>query len=259
MRDTELTEVKAIDKKRYYIRASWEGRAETPDELAARFLGMMDAFKEINPVFSLWTCGAKRRKKFEMVRDRYAERDRGGNRIGRLGRAHPGLRLLVWRDHARHAEESFFLGIVQCRRDLEIDFPQSRKAIDIFFGRSSTGRRCRRISGLLFRLASDRGRLGARQSRRLFPAADSAERKRLPLSRGLDAIPLPVAGAKNHAAVHGPVRAFAERRALDVGDDGNLRCRQPRASQSRARHGRRDGAVERAALAFAPRVIRPLP
>ena len=68
-----MVEVKTTTAKRYYIRASWEGRAETPDELAARFLRMIDAFKEIDPVFSLWTCGAKRPKKFEEVRDRYAE------------------------------------------------------------------------------------------------------------------------------------------------------------------------------------------
>ena len=73
MSDPGWTEVKTTDNKGYYIRASWEGRAETPDELAAHFLCMMDALKKIDPVFSLWTCGAKRRKKFEMVRDRYAE------------------------------------------------------------------------------------------------------------------------------------------------------------------------------------------
>ena len=58
---------------RYYIKASWEGRAETPDELAVRFLRLIDSLKQIDPVFSLWTCGAKRPKKFETMRDRYAE------------------------------------------------------------------------------------------------------------------------------------------------------------------------------------------
>ncbi len=66
-------EVKTTDSKDYYIRASWEARAETPDELAARFLCMIDAFKEIDPVFCLWTCGKKRLVDFEKVRDRYAE------------------------------------------------------------------------------------------------------------------------------------------------------------------------------------------
>jgi Immunity protein 52 len=73
MSDSSRKQVKQTDKKRFYVRASWEGRAETPDALAARFLRMIDAFKEIDPVFSLWTCGATRPKKFEMVRDRYAE------------------------------------------------------------------------------------------------------------------------------------------------------------------------------------------
>ncbi len=66
-------EIKTTDSKDYYIRASWEARAETPDELASRFLRMIDALKEIDPAFGLWACGKKRPKKFEMVRDRYAE------------------------------------------------------------------------------------------------------------------------------------------------------------------------------------------
>ena len=66
-------EIKTTDSKDYYIRGSWEARAETPDELAARFLRMINSLKEIDPAFSLWTCGKKRPKKFELVRDRYAE------------------------------------------------------------------------------------------------------------------------------------------------------------------------------------------
>ena len=46
------------------------------------------------------------------------------------------------------------------------------------------------------------------------------------------------------------VRALAQRRAVDDRDDRNLRRGQPRASFRRPRHGRRHGAVERAALAF---------
>jgi hypothetical protein len=67
-------EVKTTDSKDYYIRASWEARAETPDELAARFLRMIDALKQIDPVFSRWSCGRTRHLvEFENVRDRYAE------------------------------------------------------------------------------------------------------------------------------------------------------------------------------------------
>ena len=61
------------DRNGYYIQASWEARAEAPDELAARFLHLIDSLKQIDPVFSLWTCGAKRPKKFETVRDHYAQ------------------------------------------------------------------------------------------------------------------------------------------------------------------------------------------
>ncbi len=67
------TEVKTTKSKGYYVSGNWEGRAETPDELAARFLRMIDPFEEIDPVFSLWTSGRKRPRKFETIRDRYAE------------------------------------------------------------------------------------------------------------------------------------------------------------------------------------------
>ena len=67
------TEVKTTKSKGYYVSGNWEGRAETPDELAARFLRMIDSFEEIDPVFSLWTSGRKRPRKFETIRDRYAE------------------------------------------------------------------------------------------------------------------------------------------------------------------------------------------
>ncbi len=73
MGDSTPREIKTTDSKDYYVRASWEARAETLDELAARFLRMIDAFKEIDPVFSLWICGRKRLVEFEKVRDRFAE------------------------------------------------------------------------------------------------------------------------------------------------------------------------------------------
>ena len=74
MSDPTWTEIKKSNSKDYYIRASWEARAETPDELSGRFLRMIDAFKEIDPVYSLWSCGRTRHLvEFEKVRDRYAE------------------------------------------------------------------------------------------------------------------------------------------------------------------------------------------
>ncbi len=72
MNQSTPIEIKTTKSKDYYIRASWEERVETPDELAVRFLRMIDSLKTIDPVFSLWTCGGKRPKKFERVRDRYA-------------------------------------------------------------------------------------------------------------------------------------------------------------------------------------------
>ncbi|MGH6794340.1 MAG: Imm52 family immunity protein [Methylocella sp.] len=59
--------------KGYNIHAYWERRAETPEALAARFVHLIDGLAIIDPVFSLWTCGRKRPKKFETMRERYAE------------------------------------------------------------------------------------------------------------------------------------------------------------------------------------------
>ena len=61
------------EQKRFYVKASWEARAETPDQLAVRFLRLIDSLKGIDPVFTLWTSGANRPKKLEAIRDRYAE------------------------------------------------------------------------------------------------------------------------------------------------------------------------------------------
>ena len=61
------------ESKNCFITANWEARAETPDEIAARFLRVIHSLKEIDPVFSLWTCGRKRPEKLEDVRDRFAE------------------------------------------------------------------------------------------------------------------------------------------------------------------------------------------
>jgi len=57
----------------FKIRAYWERRAETPEALAVSFVRTVDRLQEIDPVFSLWTCCSNRPKKFETVRDHYAE------------------------------------------------------------------------------------------------------------------------------------------------------------------------------------------
>jgi len=55
------------------VRALWERRAETPEALAARFVQTIDRFQRINSIFALWSCVSKRPKKFETVRDHFAE------------------------------------------------------------------------------------------------------------------------------------------------------------------------------------------
>ena len=89
MSDPKWEEVKTTDSKEYYIIASWEGRAETPDELAPRFLWHDGRFRANRSRFRLWTCGAKRRKKFEMVRDRYAEEIAAGIELDDWGEPTP--------------------------------------------------------------------------------------------------------------------------------------------------------------------------
>ncbi len=73
----------------FFINASWEERAETPDELAVRFLGMVDALKKVDPAFDLWTCGARGPRKFETVRDRYASEIAAGVTRDDWGEAMP--------------------------------------------------------------------------------------------------------------------------------------------------------------------------
>jgi hypothetical protein len=57
----------------FYIRACWTARKETPAELADRFVKLIDRLSSIDPVFALWTSGAKGPKKFETIRDQYAD------------------------------------------------------------------------------------------------------------------------------------------------------------------------------------------
>ncbi len=57
----------------FNVQAHWERRAETPEALAARFVQMIDHVQRIDPVFALWTCVSKHPKKFETVRNHYAQ------------------------------------------------------------------------------------------------------------------------------------------------------------------------------------------
>ncbi|MGA3304183.1 MAG: Imm52 family immunity protein [Methylovirgula sp.] len=56
-----------------YALACWTAREETPDALAYRFLSLIDQLREIDPVLEFWTSGAKGPKKFEVLRDHYAD------------------------------------------------------------------------------------------------------------------------------------------------------------------------------------------
>lgn len=56
-----------------YIRSCWAARQESPAELADRFVKLIDRLSAIDPVFALWTSGARGPKKFETIRDRYAD------------------------------------------------------------------------------------------------------------------------------------------------------------------------------------------
>jgi hypothetical protein len=58
---------------RYIMDATWQARPETPEELADRFVRQIDLLKEIDPLFDLWTCGARRPRRYETICDRYAE------------------------------------------------------------------------------------------------------------------------------------------------------------------------------------------
>jgi hypothetical protein len=57
----------------YNVQAYWERRAETPEELARRFVQTVDALREIDPVFDLWNCGKKKPLKFENERDHFGK------------------------------------------------------------------------------------------------------------------------------------------------------------------------------------------
>ncbi len=75
-----------------FIKGRWEARAETPEELAARFLRMIDAFKAIDPIFRFWACNYRRPRNFETLRDSFARevaakvaQDGSGNRYPEFG------------------------------------------------------------------------------------------------------------------------------------------------------------------------------
>lgn len=65
--------INRVESAQYGVKAYWERRAETPDVLAARFVRTIVRLQEIDPVFALWTCVSRHPKKFETVRDRYAQ------------------------------------------------------------------------------------------------------------------------------------------------------------------------------------------
>lgn len=75
-----------------FIDGHWEARAETPEELAARFVRMIDAFEQIDPIFHRWACSYRRPRNFETLRDLFAEevaanmqKDGSGNLLPQFG------------------------------------------------------------------------------------------------------------------------------------------------------------------------------
>jgi hypothetical protein len=71
-------EIKKSSSKAFYIRAVWEGRPESPEEIAARCLRTFDSLTEIDPLFALWTCGVTEPIDLETVRDHYVEEVQAG-------------------------------------------------------------------------------------------------------------------------------------------------------------------------------------
>jgi Immunity protein 52 len=57
----------------YFILACWTARKETPDELAGRFVRLIDRLQQIDPTLALWTSGAKWPRKFEALRGHYRD------------------------------------------------------------------------------------------------------------------------------------------------------------------------------------------
>ena len=120
-------------------------------------------------------------------------------------------------------------------------------------GRSATGRGRRRYRVFCSALRAHRGCLGSRHGPAPIPnnsfSYTTAPRGFRQPGFNISSL----ARRENHAAFDGSGRAFAERRAVDVGDDGNLRrtSTTPRISQPRKTWPPLYGAAERAALAFA--------
>jgi len=65
-------EIKTTTSKDYAIHCSWERRAETPEEIAARFLRMINSLRRIDPIFHSWESGGPPAKRLDTIRDHYA-------------------------------------------------------------------------------------------------------------------------------------------------------------------------------------------
>ena len=87
-------EIKKSGIHKYYIRATWEARPETPEAVAARCLRTFDSLAEIDPLFKQWTCGRTGPVDLETVRDRYAEEVKEG--VSRDGRREPEPESGYW-------------------------------------------------------------------------------------------------------------------------------------------------------------------
>ena len=161
--DSTLTEIKTTDSKDYYIRASREARAETPDELAARFLRMIDALKEMTPP-SAFGLAARTISGIRKIRDRYAEEIAAG--LSRSDWGEPILSMAIGSPrYSGRPARALLRGEVECRRVVRIFRTPD---IDEILFQSRTGTDV--VSHRFFVCAAgDRGRLGPRAHGRLFP------------------------------------------------------------------------------------------
>lgn len=75
-----------------YVRCTWEARAETPRELAVRFMRMLEALAPISPIFHAWDSFDSFPKNCETPLERFAQgiaervvRDGSGNPLPQFG------------------------------------------------------------------------------------------------------------------------------------------------------------------------------
>jgi hypothetical protein len=187
----------------FKICAYWEQRAETPEALAARFARTIDSLQSIDPALALWTCVTKQGKKFETVRDHYAQEVANGVIKDDWGNPEPiwGYRFgAVTREQARNRT---FDVSVRAGSPYPRPFPNDIMFMTVTTYEIFEPRHCRGLGSRLRQILSRRT-FRPSSCRHLFPP-------------DLDPISLPLACVAGDAAVSAGVGgASAKRRAVDV-------------------------------------------